>query len=202
MKKHYTGFTLIELMITVAILAIVLSIGAPSFGEIVKNGRLSAAASCFNGALHAARSEAVKRSTNVTVCPFGDDNTCGTDWSTGALVFTEGRTAPSTPDLDAAALDTDSQVIRVCELSNSELTVSALGSSDRTVASAAARSFIRYSRKGRANWTLGYFSICDDRSSEHWSASNISLSGDIRTARLSSDGHAVVDAYNRKIESC
>lgn len=202
MKKYYTGFTLVELMITVAVLAIVLSVGVPSFGEIIKDSRISAATSCFTGALHAARSEAVKRSTNVTVCPYGDDNSCGTNWSNGALVFSEGRTAPTTPDLDAAMLEADSQVIRVCKLSSSDLTINALGSSDRTVASAAARSFIRYSRKGRANWSLGYFSICDDRSSEHWSASNINLSGDIRTARLASDGHAVVDAFNRKIESC
>ena len=196
------GFTLIELLIAVAIMAIILSIGVPSFAELVKNGKISSAATCLSGALYTARSEAVKRSTNVTVCPYGDDDSCGSDWSNGTLVFSEGSTAATTPDLSAAAVDTDSTVIRICSISNPNLTISAIASSDRTVGSAAERSFIRYSRAGTANWNLGYFSMCDDRSSENWKAFNIGLKGDIRTARLASDGSALVDAFNRTLDSC
>ena len=196
------GFTLIELLVAVAILAILVSIGLPSFSEAVKNSKLSSAAGCLSTALFSARSEAVKRSVNVTVCPYGDDASCGSDWSNGALVFSEGSTATDTADLDSAAVDTDSTVIRVCSISDSDVEISATASTDRTSGSANPRKFIRYSRQGVANWNLGYFCVSDDRSSDNWKGFNIGLSGDIRTARLAADETSLVDAFNRKMSSC
>ena len=203
MKKDFNqGFTLLELLVAVAILAILVSIGLPSFSEVVKNSKLSSAAGCLATALYSARSEAVKRSVNVTVCPYGDDASCGTDWSEGALVFSEGSAAAVTADLDSAAVDTDSIVIRVCSISDSNVEISAIASTDRTSGSANPRKFIRYSRQGVANWNLGYFCVSDDRSSDNWKGINIGLSGDIRTARLATDGTSLVDPFNRKMSSC
>ena len=196
------GFTLIELLVAVAILAILVSIGLPSFSEAVKNSKLSSAASCLSTALYSARSEAVKRSANVTVCPYGDDTSCGTNWSNGALVFSEGGAAADTADLDSAAVDTDSTVIRVCSISDSDVEISAVASTDRTSGSANPRKFIRYSRQGLANWNLGYFCVSDNRSSDNWRGFNIGLSGDIRNARLAADETSLVDAFNRKMSSC
>lgn len=63
------GFTLIELMVTIAIAAILLGIGAPSFSEFIKNQAVRTASSDITTMLIFARSEANKRNTNITVTP-------------------------------------------------------------------------------------------------------------------------------------
>lgn len=185
-----------------SVMAIVLALGVPSFIEVVQDRRISSAVSCLNSALYKARSEAVKRSGNVTVCPYGTDTTCGDNWNNGALVFSEGAMAPSTADLDDAEVDTDSTVLRVCPTIHEDVSIVVEASSDRTVDTVNARTFIRYSREGHVNWQLGYFAACDKRSSDNWKGINVGLSGDIRVARLHADSDAIVDAFNRKIDSC
>jgi type IV fimbrial biogenesis protein FimT len=67
--KTQRGFTIIELMLAVVILAIVVSIGAPSLQELVLSTRVKNAASDIYSSLIYARSEAIKRGTNITVTP-------------------------------------------------------------------------------------------------------------------------------------
>lgn len=67
------GFTLIELMIVMTILAIVISIGVPSFNNLIKNNRLSAASNDIAGALQYARSEAVRRGRTIQVQALDSD---------------------------------------------------------------------------------------------------------------------------------
>ena len=66
MKQH-SGFTLIELMITLAIASILLSVGIPSFQSIFEINRLATQANELVGAVNLARSEAIKRGQDVTV---------------------------------------------------------------------------------------------------------------------------------------
>lgn len=68
MKRH-TGFTLVELMITLAVVAILLTVGIPSFQAIFQSNRLATQANEMIGAINLARSEAIKRGANVTVTP-------------------------------------------------------------------------------------------------------------------------------------
>ncbi|MFV8784170.1 GspH/FimT family pseudopilin [Microbulbifer sp. SA54] len=67
------GFTLVELMVVMAILAIVISIGVPSFNTLIKNNRLSAASNDIAGALQFARAEAVRRGRTVQVQALAND---------------------------------------------------------------------------------------------------------------------------------
>jgi type IV fimbrial biogenesis protein FimT len=62
------GFTLVELMVTIAILAILATIGLPSFQRLISDYRVSAQANGVQGLLQFARSEAVKRRQPVVVC--------------------------------------------------------------------------------------------------------------------------------------
>ncbi|HEX5515242.1 MAG TPA: GspH/FimT family pseudopilin, partial [Gammaproteobacteria bacterium] len=62
------GFTVVELMIAVAIFAIIVSIGVPSFQSLVANNRLTSVTNQLVGDLHYARSEALKLRQDVTLC--------------------------------------------------------------------------------------------------------------------------------------
>lgn len=65
------GFTLIELMISVLLVAVLLGIGVPSFRTLIDNQRLRAVSSDLRIALNTTRSEAVKRNRSVVLSPSG-----------------------------------------------------------------------------------------------------------------------------------
>jgi len=198
-NRANAGLTLVELIVTLAVAAILLGVGAPSFTQILRDGRLSSEATCLNLALFAARSEAVKRSSDVSVCARAGDVLCGTDWNQGVLVFLDG--VPGN-DAQPAAIDAGDQVIRRCPPLSDTSRLLALGSDDGTAAGASKRSHIRYRRSGQTNWDNGYFALCDDREADRWKALNVAVTGDVRAARLHTDGDALVNAFNGKITSC
>jgi type IV fimbrial biogenesis protein FimT len=98
-KNKGRGFTLVELMVTVAILVILLAIGAPQLQGFLAKRSVSTQADIFASALRMARSEAIKRGQLVTICasdaPEAAIKTCNgasDNWSTGWVVFVDGGT--------------------------------------------------------------------------------------------------------------
>lgn len=94
MKKIQLGFTLVELMITIVVLVIIISVGLPGFQQYIASSRSTALSNDLLTASQLARSEAVKRSENVNVCRRNAAGTAcanDTDWSAGWMVISEAN---------------------------------------------------------------------------------------------------------------
>ena len=91
-KCRQRGFSLLELMVTVAVLAIVAGVAAPSFRSMQMRSRLTAAANELNAVLQTARMEAVKSNGRVELCPSSNGSSCdGNDWKRLIVVAKKGN---------------------------------------------------------------------------------------------------------------
>jgi len=89
-RGRAAGFTLLELMTALLVVAIVLSAGVPSYLSVVRNNRAATNANELVSALTIARSEAVRRSDRVSICRSADGAACGGTWQDGWIVFVDG----------------------------------------------------------------------------------------------------------------
>ncbi len=80
------GFTLIELMVTLAIVAILAMVAAPVMTGVINASRLSGHTTDIVTTLQLARSEAVRRNANIRVCGSANGTTCGGDWTNWLIV--------------------------------------------------------------------------------------------------------------------
>jgi type IV fimbrial biogenesis protein FimT len=99
MFKRIRGFTLVELMVTLAVMAIVLGIAVPSFQKLIINNRSLALGDEFAQALNYARSEAVKTKRRVSICASSDGETCTGNWSDGFIVFQDDAISDTAADI-------------------------------------------------------------------------------------------------------
>lgn len=95
--RRVRGFTLVELMVTLMVLAILLGIAVPSFRDAALSSRLSGYANDLVASVQVARSEAIKRNLTVTLCASVDGSTCaaGVGWEVGWIIL-----APRPSDTD------------------------------------------------------------------------------------------------------
>src|SRR5277367_3145724 len=89
MRAH--GFTLVEVVVTVAVAAILLSIAVPSFRYVTNSNRIAGESNGLVGDLQFARAEAIKEGRTVTVCVSTDGANCtgSTSWEGGWIVFSD-----------------------------------------------------------------------------------------------------------------
>jgi type IV fimbrial biogenesis protein FimT len=94
--KATNGFTLIELMFTLAVAAVIIGIAAPNMRTFILNNRINSTATEFVRSMQNARSEASKRQRNVVICmsanPTATTPTCATSNYVGWIVFEDTNT--------------------------------------------------------------------------------------------------------------
>ena len=80
---------MIELMVVVAIVALLATVAAPSFKDAILSNKLAGFANSFVSSVQLARSEAIKRNSTVRVCRSADGTSCATSgtWQQGWIVF-------------------------------------------------------------------------------------------------------------------
>lgn len=88
-KIRQRGFTLMELMITIAVMSILLTLALPNFRTALQNNRLTGQANEMLTAMQFARSEALKRGFPVEMCSSADGATCGGNWNLGWIVYVD-----------------------------------------------------------------------------------------------------------------
>lgn len=170
------GFTLIELMITLALAAVLLGFALPEMRGVVKNTRIKTETSEIAAAMSVGRSEAIKNRATVVVCARQTNadpavNTCssGTSWASGWLAFVDAD--------DDGALDSGEILLkaRAALAGGTALTVENIDDP----ASPAAIGHFKYQLGGNAAPNVR-LRVCDDRSGE--SGRNIDVNA---TGRLS-----------------
>lgn len=123
--KNDAGFTLIELIVTVAVVAVLLTVGVPELRETINNNRLTANTNAFVAAMNLARSEAIKRNVRVTLCKSADGLCCSPNnspspgYEQGWIVFADpdndGLRNPATCSADPPPNPDPEPLIRAYE---------------------------------------------------------------------------------------
>ncbi|MBS0514620.1 MAG: GspH/FimT family pseudopilin [Proteobacteria bacterium] len=160
------GITLIELIFTLAIVAVLASLSAPALGNLIQRSHARNAHDMLVGSLSLARTSSVSTHREVIVCPSNDHATCsdGIWWQHGWIVF-EDANQNNHRDEDEPLLEVvDSQP-------------------GIAIATSSGRKFVRYRPDGSASGTDLTYTICDRRGAGEAAAVIVSNPGRVREAR-------------------
>jgi type IV fimbrial biogenesis protein FimT len=91
--KFATGFTLLEIMSTLAISTITLGVGVPVMGGLIDSNRVAGQVNALRGALALTRSEAIRRNQQVVLCKSVDGQNCTPNaaWEKGWIAFVDAN---------------------------------------------------------------------------------------------------------------
>ena len=163
MKKS-SGFTLLELIITVGIIGVVTAIAVPSIGVYIKNDRLTTNINTLVAHLAYARNEAVTRSVQVGLCASNNTTSCaGNNWSLGWILFVDAD--------NNGGFTAGEEILRVKQT---------LQGSNTLTNSNGGNSIVIYDNRGFSPNSSGSFSLCDDRLTANLKSISLSVTGRVR----------------------
>ena len=147
------GFTLIEMMVALLVLAVLIAISAPGLSDLIKNNRMLSHVYAMRAALNGARSEALSQRNFVTLCRSTDGISCSTtagDWNTGFIAFLDD-------DGDSVVDDPNDQIFISKVIDQDSLTVSYDGGYK-------SGNSVQFDSRGyAAKSSQGTFKVCDVR---------------------------------------
>jgi type IV fimbrial biogenesis protein FimT len=91
LQSRLKGTTLIELMMVVGILAILGTLGVPSFLSIITKSRIMSETNQLNGLIRFARFKAIEQAQLTVLCPTSDYSVCNNDWNAPKIVFIDAN---------------------------------------------------------------------------------------------------------------
>jgi type IV fimbrial biogenesis protein FimT len=138
--KISNGFTLLELLITLSIAAILLAATAPAFNDLITQNRVDSAADTLMRAVHLARTESIKRGSRVITCLSRGGNTCDTTNADSVLIFSDSDRTGSPKNA--------SDLIKTFQVDTTSVNITYN------------RPFLAYNAMGLASGTNGTFTVC------------------------------------------
>ncbi|MEM7251174.1 MAG: GspH/FimT family pseudopilin [Pseudomonadota bacterium] len=199
--KIQSGFTIPELMATLAVAGILAALAAPSFTDFIANERLRSAANDMVAMMFTARTEAIKRNRRVTVCKLSTtganectaancacDATAGNDWSNGWMSFVD--------DNSDGSLTAGEEVLQIAWAPRGSTEV------DPLAADATVRNYISFLPRGNVRQTTadgggiqsGTFRLCDERGLNYGRAVVLDVTGRARTIGPQNGSVALIGA--------
>lgn len=158
------GFTALELMVTMAIVAILLSAGVPAFRDYTWNQRMKTAMDTLQSDLKLARGRAISHNMQTVICPASGAGDCSgrSSWQDGWIVF--------------ADLNSDRH-----KQPGEPLIRHADATEHIAISSSASRSYLRFYPNGSAPGSNATILFCDGRGAAHAGTISVSNSGRIRS---------------------
>ncbi|MDH5488224.1 MAG: GspH/FimT family pseudopilin [Gammaproteobacteria bacterium] len=171
-RCRQTGFSLHDLIITSAV-AGVLTVSAIGMAGLVQDGRMTTKVNQLMADLSLARSEAIKRNSNIVLCKSADGKSCSKAeaWNNGWIVFTDNN--------NNHVVDADETIIRVQQALDEKLNL--------RYGETGTYYYVRYNPSGEA-WPGATFSFCDNRGAEKAKAIIVYWSGRPRVSIKTSEG--------------
>ena len=166
MTHHRSGFTLAELMVAIAVVAILTGIALPAFSAAMANARMTATESALHSSLLRSIARAAHAGTPVVLCA-ARSGTCAdsVDWSSGWVAFHD-------LDGDRARSPADSLIAQEGSLQG-----------DTTLVSTSGRKRLVFQPNGGNGGSNVTFTLCDSRGSESAHSLILSNSGRLRSTR-------------------
>jgi type IV fimbrial biogenesis protein FimT len=173
--RRDSGFTLIELMIAVALVAILLATAVPALDDFTNDARQTGAINDFISSIHIARNTAITTNSRVTMCASASGANCeAASWDSGWIVF---------GDLNSnGSLDATETIVSASAAANG-----------LNIQSGEFPAVLMYRPNGRAmtnalTGNSGEFTVCDFRGAEHAKVILVELSGRPRMSETKANG--------------
>ncbi|MBT8152171.1 MAG: GspH/FimT family pseudopilin [Gammaproteobacteria bacterium] len=178
------AYSLIELLLSLLIVAVLASFAAPSFKDFIDSARVDAQQEMLRKAIYRTRSSAIYSKKIVSLCPYGESG-CGALWEQGMMIFTDAN--------NNGEIDPEDTLLERIYFKPGSYRISWRAS--------ARKNYLRYSPTGMAR-AFGRFTICD-KSDDLRLARTIVVNRQGRTRTYSDrNGDGIVEDIDGRLPQC